>query len=137
MPRTQKDLQEIKSFMSTSTVEKPIVWHDQERKAMKASRIPSTIETPDSVISTKEPAPLWIELTSEHNTTSISGSLADEKRDHDVSHDEESARSSKSGSVEESDIVYPSTLRVSLVTLSLAIAVFLIGLDRTIVATAT
>ena len=66
--------------------------------------------------------------------------LADEKGDYNVSHDKESGKSSK-GSISvaaiESDIVYPSTLRVLLVTVSLAIAIFLVGLDRTIVATAT
>lgn len=67
--------------------------------------------------------------------------LTDEKRDRDVSYDQESIRSSKrsisAASIIESDIVYPSTLRVLLVTVSLAIATFLVGLDRTIVATAT
>jgi hypothetical protein len=36
----------------------------------------------------------------------------------------------------ESDIVYPPTLRVLFVFLSLAISIFVVGLDRTIVATA-
>jgi hypothetical protein len=67
--------------------------------------------------------------------------LTDEKRDHDFSYDQESIRSSKRSisvaSTIESDIVYPSTLRLLLVTVSLAIATFLVGLDRTIVATAT
>ena len=36
----------------------------------------------------------------------------------------------------ESDIVYPSTLRVSFVILSLAISIFVVALDLTIVATA-
>lgn len=36
----------------------------------------------------------------------------------------------------ESDIVYPTTLRVSFVVFSLAISIFVVALDRTIVATA-
>ena len=162
--------------MSLST-EKPLVERDQERKATESSKILST-ETPESpIISTRDVAPLWIELESyaqsvddksDHDTASVSSnsttmmrdytnsahsenlydsasgfkaSIADEKRDYDVSHHEMSAGSLKEcvsiASTKESDIVYPSTLRVLLVALSLAIAIFLVGLDRTIVATAT
>ena len=67
--------------------------------------------------------------------------FADEKRNYDGSYDRESVRSSKGSmsipSTMESDIQYPSTPRVLFVTLSLAIAIFLVGMDRTIVATAT
>lgn len=36
----------------------------------------------------------------------------------------------------ESNIVYPDTLRLTLITISLSLSLFLIALDRTIVATA-
>ena len=36
----------------------------------------------------------------------------------------------------ESEIVYPTTLRVSFVILSLAISIFVVALDRTVIATA-
>jgi hypothetical protein len=114
---------------------------------MEASRMSRTTEPPESPISSKEPAGLWIELTStvesisdksDHQTVSINASLSDEKQDYYVSHDRESARPSKgSASIIELDIEYPSTHRVLFVTVCLAIAVFLVGLDRTIVATAT
>ena len=164
--------------MSFSAVEKPLVSRDQEPEATRTSRIPRITETPESpIISTRELAPLWIELESnvesgsdksDHNTASIctnptlmmrdftnpvdsenlytsslrlKTALTDEKRDHDTSYDQESARSSKGdvsvASTIESDIEFPSTLRVLFVTVSLAIAIFLVGLDRTIVATAT
>ena len=105
---------------------------------------------PGSPMSSNKPEGLWIELTStgesvsdksNHHTASISCSLANEKHNYYVSHDKESAERSKGSesvvSTIESDIVYPSALRVLFVTVSLAIAVFLVGLDRTIVATAT
>ena len=61
--------------------------------------------------------------------------------DYDVSYDEKLAGSLKGGlsfaSTTESDIVYPSTIQVLFVTACLAIAIFLVGLDRTIVAAAT
>jgi hypothetical protein len=154
-------------------MEKPFVWRDEDRQATRASRTPTATRISESPASTREPAPLWIELVpnaepvsdkpdqdaaSNSPTTmrdfahSVDSkhlrpselywktTLADEKGDFNVSHYEESGKSSKgsiSDATVESDIVYPSTLRVLLVTASLAIAIFLVGLDRTIVATAT
>lgn len=64
-----------------------------------------------------------------------------EKQVYSINHPQKPAQFSTEGmsilSKTEPDPVYPSTPRVLLITLSLAISIFVVALDRTVIATAT
>jgi hypothetical protein len=150
--------------MSLSTIKRSVVWIDNERKAVKEAQ-KSRLQngeppSPKPWIEVRSEASTvqydGISLSSVDNYTFASETASSftpaftfersagydygQRRYYDSTpgrnEPDQGSVAAKSAAAHESQVVYPGTFRLLLITLSIAISLFLVALDRTIVSTA-
>jgi hypothetical protein len=153
----------LKRGMSFSTIRNSVVWIDKERKAVKEARkVRSEKQEPSSPqawIDLRSDASTEcdsISLTSIDKYTFVSETASyftppltfERSAGYDngfpayyepttVQNDaEQRSTSEKSDGSHESHVIYPGTARLSLITLSISLSLFLVAMDRTIISTA-
>jgi len=164
-PRLQPPRTTFKTkIMSLSTIKRSVVWIDNERKAAKEAR-KAKFQSRDRLwpspwIDLRSEASTagydGDSLTSIDNYTYISESASyftppltfersagyDNGRPmyfeptYEKDNDDGKSVTEKSITSNESHVIYPGAIRLALITLSIALSLFLISLDRTIVSTA-